>query len=775
MSRERLRETGLAALFLILATVVFTWPVAAHVGDGLADIWDAKLNAWILHWDFHQIFRDPVHLYDANIFYPDRYALAFSENLLGAAVFAFPLYAAGVSTLAAYNLVFLLGMFLSALAAWVLARDVTGDPLAAVAAGVVFAFCPWRIAQVPHIQFQWGAFLALSLLFLLRYLDGGRFRDAALFSVCFAWNALCNVHYALFSGFLAAIVLLFHALASDWSVFRRRLAGAFGAMAAAGVVVFPVFLPYAFASKLYGMERGTEEIGLFSAFWTSFLATGGQNKLYASLTQRWEKAEGELFPGLAPLALATLGILLARRRAEAPDRRTSSARRRRLARVFDVVMLVGLAAWVVSLSGVGRIGPVKVKDSGRILVVLTVLGLARLAVAFPPGSTFSGLPDFLRRTRIGTRRLLILAIAATGVVIALGTNSPYYRTLVDSFGPVFHVIRAPARGVVLFDLALGVLAAFGVSELTRRRTAGGRVAGVFLALAVIGFEYRAFPLDVSPVGAAPAPVYRWLKTVSLSGGVIEWPLGNWYDQEYEFRSTAHWKPLVNGSSGFSPRDYDDLAAMMARKPIAEDVWPMLARRGGSLLVWHSEARNPETTDAYTDLVKEGLRAGRIRFLRAFPHGDSRDFVFQIASGEPLRLLEPGGEDRTRVEQPFLEAVLHPPLGYIDRPTEGESVESGAWAFGWALADSGVARVMVTADGGIPFAALYGQPHPGAAKAYPRFPDSARPGFGFRIPDLAPGPHELTLTIIARDGGRTTLRRTIEVRSSPPRSPVPTSR
>jgi len=132
------------------------------------------LNAWILHWDFHQVFRDPIHLFDANIFFPARLALAFSENLLGAAVFGFPLYAFGASTLVVYNVLFLLGMFLSAIGAWALAREVTDDPAASLLAGFVYAFLPWRIEQIPHIQFQWGAFLPLLLLFLLRYFDSGR-------------------------------------------------------------------------------------------------------------------------------------------------------------------------------------------------------------------------------------------------------------------------------------------------------------------------------------------------------------------------------------------------------------------------------------------------------------------------------------------------------------------------------------------------------------------------------------------------------------------------
>jgi hypothetical protein len=766
----RLREAVLAALFYLLATIVFTWPIAAHVGDGLADIWDAKLNAWILHWDFHQTFSDPVHLYDANIFYPDRYALAFSENLFGAALFAFPFYTAGISTLGVYNIVFLLGMFLSAMAAWALARETTGDPLAASAAGVIYAFCPWRIAQIPHIQFQWGAFLALALLFLLRWLDRGRLRDLIVFSICFAWNALCNVHYALFSGFLVVVVLAWEGLAAGWRTFRQRLFGALGAMAAAAAIVFPLLASYAIASKLYGMQRGTDEIGVFSGVWTDFLTAGGQNKLYAPLTQKWAKAEGELFPGLVALALAVVAVVRRRAVGEPPEAVKASPRRRRIVRVLDALLFVNLAAWAVSLLGVRAVGPLKMRESGRVVVPLTLLALLRLIAAFPQRSPFADLGDFLRRTSIGSRRVLFLAIAAAGVVIALGTHTPYYRFLVQSFGPVFHVIRAPVRGIVLFDLGLAVLAAWGLAELTRGRKPAGRGLAVLAALIAIGFEYRAFPLDVTPVDPEPAPVYRWLARAPISGGVVEWPLGNWYDQEYEFRSTAHWKPLVNGASGFSPRDYDEMAATMDRKPIPDEAWMLLAQRRTSLLVYHPEAVNPEAAAAYADAVKRGVQSGRIVLLRSFPHGGSRDFVFRLGSASTAALPEASGPEKARLDQAFLELVLHPPFGYIDTPAEGQTVEPGAWAFGWALDDSGVARVRVSADGGPAIPVVVGQPYPGVENVYPGFPDAVRPGFGFAIPALPPGPHTLTITIIARDGGQTELKRSIEVRSS--RMPTP---
>ena len=757
------REIALAAVFFLLATVVLTWPIAPRLSNGLADIWDAKLNAWILHWDFHQVFRDPLHLYDANIFHPDRYALAFSENLFGASLFAFPLYAAGVSTLAAYNVIFLLGMFLSAMAAWALAREITGDAVAASAAGIIYAFCPFRLAQIPHIQHQWGAFLALSLLFLLRYLDGGRRRDLVLFGACFAWNALCNVHYAIFSGLLVALVLAYKGVAAGWSAFRPRLLGALAACAIAGVSIAPFFAPYAIASKLYGMERGYGEIDFYSATWTTFLNPGGQNKLYPALAKKFEKPEGELFPGFAAVGLAVVALARRRREENGAPKPSVSSRRRRLAAVLDVLIAVALVFWIVALTGRTRFAGISLRDPGRIAVVLTVLVIGRLAAAFPRWSSRADLGDFLRRLRIGTTTGLFAVVAVTGVVVALGTHTPYYRLLVQSFGPLFRAIRAPSRGVVLLDLALGVLAALALSDWTRSRRRAVAMAIVSAALLVIAAEYRAFPVDVQPTDPAPRPVDRWLAQASLAGGVVEWPLGNWFDQDYEFRSTAHWKPLVNGSSGFAPKSYEELSATLEKRPIPDTVWEMLEKKRPAVLVFHPGVGEGETPAAYARAIREAVAAGRLRPARSFPHGKHRDILFAFAAHPEAAPASDPEPDATRRAIEELGSSGKPPFGYLDVPAEGAAVSPGAWSFGWALDDSGIAEVQFSVDGGPSRGASLGESHAGVAEAYPGYPGLDKPGFAFALPPLAPGPHTLNLTLVGRDGSRATLTRNFLVK------------
>jgi hypothetical protein len=761
--RAGAREIALAALFFLLATVVFTWPIAARVSDGLADVWDAKLCAWIFHWDFHQTFHDPLRLFDANIFYPGRYALAFSENLYGAALFGFPLYAAGVSTLTGYNVLFLLGMFLSALAAWALARDVTGDPAASLLSGIVYAFVPWRLAQIPHVQYQWGPFLALSLLFLLRFLDRGRRHDGALFGLFFVWNALANIHYAFFCAILVAVVLVYELLASSDPAVRRRFPASLLVLALAFVALLPFLIPYRKASRLYRMERSEGEITVFSGRPVDFLTAGSQNKLYAPLTQKLGQAEGDFFPGLSVVALAAWGLW--RRRGPRPvERYRASDLRRSLSRYFDAAIAATLFLWMVSgLFGRDHFGPIKLRDPGRLVFLAAVLLVVRLILAFPAWSRFASLGDFVRRMRIGARAGLFVAVSAAGILVALGTHTPFYRFGVQTFGSVFRAIRVPSRGIVLFDLAIGVLAAWGLSRLARGRR--WIVAG---ALAVVAFEYRAFPVDVQPVEREPGPVYRWLAGVRLPGSVIEWPFATDAEVEYEFRSTAHWKPLVNGYSGFAPPRYQELAAMFAEKPIRAEIWNKISDAGACLLIVHPRAIPDEARGSYAGLLRAGIEERRLEPLTTFADRDGSDLVFRFAacpSFDPRITASawPAAAKRALEGASELEHALHPPFGIIDRPRENDTVSPGTWGFGWALDDSGIAQVRVSFDDGPVVPTAIHQPHPGVTEAHPGYPETAAPGFGFPVPPLPAGPHTLKVTLVARDGGKTEIQRRIVVR------------
>ena len=110
-----------------------------------------------------------------------------------------------------------------------------------------------------------------------------------------------------------------------------------------------------------------------------------------------------------------------------------------------------------------------------------------------------------------------------------------------------------------------------------------------------------------------------------------------------------------------------------------------------------------------------------------------------------------------------ESTQHPPFGFLDVPKENDIAASGSWSYGWALDDSGVASVTVSLDNGPPAPASLGQTFPGVKEAYPTFPNSDKAGFGFAMPSAAAGPHLLVVTITANDGGKTEIKRHVQIK------------
>ena len=95
---------------------------------------DARLNAWILAWDQHAFATQPSALFDANIYYPARNALAASEHLLAVAALLLPLRALDASPVLLHQAALVGSSLLLALTSAALVRWLTGSSFAAFVA-----------------------------------------------------------------------------------------------------------------------------------------------------------------------------------------------------------------------------------------------------------------------------------------------------------------------------------------------------------------------------------------------------------------------------------------------------------------------------------------------------------------------------------------------------------------------------------------------------------------------------------------------------------------
>jgi hypothetical protein len=292
-----------AALFVVLA-VAMTWPLARTLDRAVAYPGDPYINTWILDWDWYATFHQPLSLFDANIFYPSRYSLAFSENLFGIALLLFPFRAAGLSPIAAHNVAILGGFAFSGFAAYLLGRFIAGSGLAGVVAGIFYAFVPFRFSHLSHVQHVWGGTLPLMLVALLYYARKPTWPRAALFGAAFLFNGLCNIHDLFFGSVAIAFTVL---------IVRPRLGPLVACTAIAALLMTPFLYPYLAVSKMYGMERSWDETMSYSARPSDWLVSNFHNRVYTPLRNATVDPERWLYPGVLSLILASIALAGRRR------------------------------------------------------------------------------------------------------------------------------------------------------------------------------------------------------------------------------------------------------------------------------------------------------------------------------------------------------------------------------------------------------------------------------------------------------------------------------
>ena len=167
------RELAVVLLGFGALTALLTFPLAFRLGS-LAyriDNGDGQFSIWNVAWVARGLVLDPLHVFDANIFYPHRMTLAYSEANLGSGALAIPVYWATRNPYAAHAFVVLLSFLMSAAGTYYLVRYLVGSRTAAIVAGIGFAFCPHVFSHLLHIQLLWTAGLPISLLAFHRLAD----------------------------------------------------------------------------------------------------------------------------------------------------------------------------------------------------------------------------------------------------------------------------------------------------------------------------------------------------------------------------------------------------------------------------------------------------------------------------------------------------------------------------------------------------------------------------------------------------------------------------
>jgi hypothetical protein len=534
-----------------------TSPLLRHLSSHVPDNpGDPLLVTWILAWDFHALSTHPGNLFNTNIFYPALNTLALSEHMLGVLLIFAPAYVLTGNPILAYNIVFFLAFVLSGLTMFLLVYFWTQHFWAALVAGFLFAFAPIRLVHIGHVQLLNLYWAPLAFLYLERFLRKKTWRDLAGFSIFYWLQVLSSIYLGWITTIAVVIYMLFNVLCIEWTLLNRKMISRYVAFVAFSLLILlPPHFPYFLIKYRWEIFPSLQQCIYFSSdLLLSYVTVPNfMNDLYFIIFQRGSEAklyEQVLFPGVVIPLLIVLESTLGRR---VP----LGAHLRYISRICWAVLI---SSFLLSL------GP-----------YLIILG---------------------RNTYIPLPYLLL------------------YHLL-----PGFQAMRVPARFGFMMMLAGSVLASLGFLRLCHAMSMHRRIRKLrmlawpavltLLCLGLFSWELGGKPFQLTriPAGHELPEVYRWLAAES-PGPLIELPAGMWENAMYEYFSTYHWLPIVNGASGYAPPTYDQILRELHPFPTRKGI-TFLSAMGVKWMVVHFDQLHPLEALQWPHALLEDWRVEKI--------------------------------------------------------------------------------------------------------------------------------------------------------------------
>ncbi|HEX3526981.1 MAG TPA: hypothetical protein VH988_07935 [Thermoanaerobaculia bacterium] len=568
-----------AALLFTALTLVYLRPVWQVWQDHIAPVpEDPVFNLYVLKWGVHQIRLGLPHVWDANIYYPLRGALTLSDHLLGPALQLTALETVLPNAIAGYNVLFVTSFIASALAtAWV-ARRSGSSLVAALCAGWMFAFSPFRIQHFNHIQVLLAQWIPLTLWSWDRLLAERTPGNAARFVLFYLLHVTGGCYLAYMIHVPLLVLLLNRAAVHGRALLAPRALRLLVPVALiAAVTLAALFLPYVETSRSQGLVRDPEEIGELGASLASYLSPSTENLYFATprrgffrtplgaLAAPLFRQENALFAGFLPTVLALWGLIAWLRPVSgggAPlpagrggDGRGGGGEVFRRALLAALLVTAGLA-WLWG----DLITLTDVEDRGALPARLGAWGWNAPALLLAVSLAAWIALRWAWRRRLGPlfpadADPWLRGIALSGAACFALTFPVVYVPLAR-FVPGLDGMRVPARFYAFVSLAVALFAARGIDGLlSRLRGVRARLAlGVVLA-SVLAVELAPRPVNWVPLLREEdfPPVYSWVKQQSDVRAVLELPIRrNWRENAAMYYSTLDWKPIANGYSGYEP-------------------------------------------------------------------------------------------------------------------------------------------------------------------------------------------------------------------------------
>jgi hypothetical protein len=480
------RPATVGAIYL-LATGVYSWPLLRDLGTRLpSDPADPVFNASILWWNATTVPFSP-QWWNAPHYYPSDGVAAFTENLVGLAPIATPVYWLTHNPVAAYDVAYFLTYALSAFAVYLLVQSLTKRRDAAFLAGFAFAFTPYRTTEIAHIQSLSAYWLPIALVGLHRFLQDRRGKWLALFAICWPLQALSNGYFMLYGGVVIVCWLIYFCTTRvTWRLGMSIL----GVWAVSTLPLVPIFVKYSAVHQHFGFIRDVNEILAYSAKPGSWTQVSGDVWFWRNLLPQ---GTDDLFPGATAILIVCVAAAITVARSARPFSSVSSTFIARM--VLSIALVLATLAVLTTLI----VGPwsttvmgivVRMRDLNRGLIVAAACLVSLIALSSNARESLKRRDPFVFYVAM----TFVIALLCCGPVLRVGDavvlDPAPYKWLMAL--PGFRELRVPPRFWMFGVMCLSTAAGLGYAAIRPVRSTRAALAfsAILTGLVLDGWSRR---------------------------------------------------------------------------------------------------------------------------------------------------------------------------------------------------------------------------------------------------------------------------------------------
>lgn len=554
-----LRHLGVLFFYTIL-TLAFTYPLVLHLSDSvLGGTGDNLYFAWLTGWYQHAFFDGGGHPFFSEwMNYPEGWNLSTTDTAL-AAVFPGAFFSHFFGPIAGYNLAMMLTFVLSGWAMYCWVRHLTRSEGAALLAGAVFAFLPFRMAKllIGHLNLaatQWFPLFFMGLTGILRNEARGWWQPAVLTAVSLGLIGFTSMYYLYMVLLVALVFVLAYLVFGGFNVLAKatfwKQVGIFVGLA---IPLLYLSVQYFFNLATTGtiLSRDWEYASMYSASPTDFLLPSTDHFLIG----RW--VGSHFNRDLWPEATLYIGLV--------------------------TLVLIGFAIWKRKSTG-----------SGALAWAALTAALAAFILALGTDLHWNA-------------ERVVVAVPGFLQPLLGRSETPLFLPTYWLFNhlPFFDRMRALARFGLFTNVFTTLLAGLGAAALLQRIKGRWQVgaAAALIALALLDFYPGPYTGQLTKIERRPLDA--WLAAQPGNGAVAMFPFEQVQDQINIFVNLIHGKPFIGGLfNAYQPSQYLNIKPTLDQFPAPQAV-DLLHELGITYIVVDKTAY-PDLSILVRELKAEGL-------------------------------------------------------------------------------------------------------------------------------------------------------------------------